>query len=193
MFLLWIQQSVYEKLFAVDWEKIFVPESSMLELVIRGTLMYFALFLTLRFLRRGIGGIGIADLLVVVIIADAAQNGMTGDYKSITEGLVLVSTIAAWDMILDYLGFQSPTIERFLRPRPLPLIKNGIIIRRNMRRETVTEEELFAQLRLQGILNIKKVKEARLEGDGKLSIIKFERSDDENNDKNPNSDMPAIG
>lgn len=181
----------WQKLFEVDWEKIFVPESSLVELIIRGTLMYFALFFVLRFLRRGIGGIGIADLLVIVIIADAAQNGMTGDYKSVTEGMVLVSTIAAWDMILDYLGFQSPLIQRLLRPRPLSLIKNGEMIKRNMRRETVTEEELFAQLRLQGILDISEVKEARLEGDGKLSIIKAEEKHNDN--KNQNADPPVHG
>jgi uncharacterized membrane protein YcaP (DUF421 family) len=181
----------WQKLFDVDWEKIFVPESSLLELVIRGTVMYFALFFVLRFLRRGMGGIGIADLLVIVIIADAAQNGMTGDYKSVTEGVVLVSTLAAWDMILDYLGFQSPMIQRILRPRPLALVKSGKLLTRNMKRERVTEEELYAQLRQQGILNVSDVKEARLEGDGKLSIIKSEEKNDDN-DNNPNSNMPTV-
>ncbi len=183
----------WQRLFEVNWEKIFVPETSLLELIIRGTLMYFALFVALRFLRRGIGGIGITDLLLVVIIADAAQNGMSGDYKTVTEGVVLVTTIVFWDFVLDYLGFKSPTIERILRPRPLPLIKNGEVIRRNMRREMVTEDELFSQLRQQGILDISEVKEARLEGDGKLSVIKAEEKSGGKDNKNQKSNIPGAG
>lgn len=182
----------WQKLFEVNWEKILIPETSLLELVVRGTLMYFALFITLRFLRRGVGGIGITDLLLIVIIADAAQNGMSGDYKSVSEGIILVSTIAAWDLALDFLGFNSPTIERILRPRPLPLVKNGEILRRNMKRELVTEDELFSQLRQQGILDISEVKEARLEGDGKLSIIKSEEKSGGNDNKNENSNIPGA-
>lgn len=183
----------WQKLFAVDWEKIFVPETSLLELIIRGTLMYFALFIALRFLRRGIGGIGITDLLVIVIIADAAQNGMAGDYKTVTEGVVLVATIAGWDVILDYLGFKSPTIERILRPRPLSVIKNGILLRKNMEKEMITEDELFSQLRQQGILDVSEVKEARLEGDGKLSIIKIEEKSGDDDNKNEKSNIPGAG
>ena len=183
----------WQKLFEVDWEKTFVPQTSLLELIIRGTLMYFALFFALRFLRRGIGGIGIADLLVIVIIADAAQNGMSGDYKSVTEGVILVATIAVWDLALDYLGFKSPAIERILRPRPLPLVKNGEILHRNLRRELVTEEELFSQFRQQGILDVSEVKEARLEGDGKLSVIKAEEKGGAKDNKNEKSNIPGSG
>lgn len=183
----------WQKLFEVDWEKIFVPETSPLELIIRGTLMYFAMFAALRFLRRGVGSIGITDLLVIVIIADAAQNGMSGDYKSVTEGVVLVMTVAVWDLALDYLGFKSRTVEAILRPSPLPLIKNGMILRPNMEQEMITEEELFSQLRQQGILDISEVKEARLEGDGKVSIIKIEEKSDENDNKNQKSNTPGAG
>lgn len=180
----------WQKLFEVNWEKIFVPETSLLELIVRGTLMYFAMFTALRFLRRGIGSIGITDLLVLVVIADAAQNGMSGDYKSVTEGVVLVATIAAWDLLLDWLGFQSPTIERILRPSPLPLVKNGKMLHHNLRREMITEEELFAQIRQQGILDISEVKEARLEGDGQVSVIKNEKQPDDNQKKESN--MPGA-
>jgi uncharacterized membrane protein YcaP (DUF421 family) len=191
MFLLFILQSAFEKLFAVDWEEIFVPEISLLELIIRGTLMYFVMFAVLRFLRRGVGSIGITDLLVLVIIADAAQNGMSGDYKSVTEGVVLVLTIAGWDWVLDYLGFKSHFFEGILRPAPLALVKNGTMLRENMESEMITEEELFSQLRQQGILDISEVKEARLEGDGKVSVIKTKPDEDDN--KNDSTDTPIVG
>ena len=193
MFLSSIAQITFQKLLTVDWGKLFIPEISLLEIMIRGTLMYFVMFLSLRFLRRGIGSIGITDLLVIVVIADAAQNGMSGDYKSVTEGFVLIMTIAGWDLTLDWLGFKSQTVERFLRPSPLPVIKNGVMLRRNMKREMITDEELFSQLRQQGILDVSDVKEARIEGDGKVSVIKNEPKSGERDNKNESSNAPGAG
>src|SRR5688572_6731102 len=110
---------------AVDWHALFVPGGSLLEIFLRGTVTYLALFAFMRFLRRQAGSIGIADLLVVVLIADASQNAMAGEYTSITEGLLLVATILFWDYALDWLGYRLPKFQRIVRPAPLPLIKNG--------------------------------------------------------------------
>lgn len=160
-----------DQLFQVDWKALFVPSGSLAEIFIRGTVVYLLLFFVLRFLRREIGAIGIADLLVIVIIADAAQNAMGGDYKSITEGLVLVATIAFWDYTLDWLGYRFPFFQRLVRAAPLPLIKNGQMLRRNMRQEMITEEELLSQLRQQGVESVSEVKKVYLEGDGRISVI----------------------
>jgi uncharacterized membrane protein YcaP (DUF421 family) len=159
------------QLFDVNWSELFVPQTSLLELFIRGSLTYILLFIFLRFLRRQLGAIGITDVLVIVLVADAAQNGMSGDYKSITEGVFLVVTIAAWDFVLDYLGHKSQTIQRLLRPKELLLVENGQPQRRNMQKEMITMEELMSQLREQGIEDLKEVKKAYLEGDGKISVI----------------------
>ena len=89
-----------EKLLQVDWAGLFIPTHSVAEMVVRGTLMYLALFLILRFLMKRQGGsIGIADLLVIIIIADAAQNAFAKEYSSVTEGVVLVLTIIFWDFL----------------------------------------------------------------------------------------------
>lgn len=78
----------------IDWAKLFEFSTPALEIVVRGTVMYLALFAMLRFiLRRETGSLGITDLLVVVLVADAAQNGMAGSYRSISDGLLLVATI----------------------------------------------------------------------------------------------------
>jgi uncharacterized membrane protein YcaP (DUF421 family) len=70
----------------IDWQELFIPTHPILEIILRGTLTYIMLFLILRFfLKRQSGVIGIADLLVIVLIADAAQNAMASEYKSITE------------------------------------------------------------------------------------------------------------
>ncbi|MGI8811518.1 MAG: DUF421 domain-containing protein [Pyrinomonadaceae bacterium] len=155
----------------IDWASMFVPHESLLEIMIRGTLMYVGMFAVLRVFRRQSGSIGIADLLVIVVIADAGQNGMAGDSKSITEAMILIVTIVAWDWVFDWLGFRSSFFGRILAPEPLFLIKNGKMLRKNMESEMVTEDELLSQLRQQGIEDIKDVKQCCLEGNGHFSVI----------------------
>ena len=156
----------------MDWDSIFVPTLTLGEIVLRGTMVYLGLFLMLRVLRRETGDIGISDLLVVVLIADASQNAMASEYQSITEGLILVATIAFWDYFLDWLGYRFAAVERLLRPAPLLLIKNGRMLKQNMKRELIREEELMGQLREQGISELQDVKRCYLEGDGHVSVIK---------------------
>ena len=86
-----------EGVLQIDFRSIFVPSLHLAEVVLRGTIVYLFLFIVLRVLRREAGAVSIADLLVVVLIADAAQNAMASEYKSITEGAVLIGTIASWD------------------------------------------------------------------------------------------------
>ena len=163
-----------ETLLKIDWNSVFVPTVSLLEIVLRGTLVYLLLFFVLRVLRREAGALGISDLLVVVLIADAAQNAMSSEYKSVTEGAVLVGTIVAWDYSLDWLGYRFPALGRLLRPGPLPLVKDGRALRQNLRREMISMEELMSQLREQGVESISEVKRCYLEGDGHVSVIKRE-------------------
>ncbi len=158
----------------MDWHAVFVPTLDLTEIILRGTIIYLFLFFLLRLLRREGGQIGIADVLVVVLIADASQNAMASDYKSITEGIVLVATIAFWDYFLDWLGYHSPLVQRLLRSAPLLLIKDGQIQRRNLRQEMITIEELMSQLREQGIDAANRVKRCYLEGDGRISVIEFD-------------------
>ena len=76
---------------SVDWNSVFVPAIGLAEIVVRGSLMYLGLFVIMRFMaRRQAGHFGPADLLVIVLIADAAQNGLGKEYGSVTEGLALV-------------------------------------------------------------------------------------------------------
>jgi uncharacterized membrane protein YcaP (DUF421 family) len=155
----------------IDWRSVFFPSVGVAEIFLRGTIVYLFLFFTLRLLRREVGAIGISDLLLVVLIADAAQNAMSSDYKSITEGLILVGSIAFWDYFLDWLGYRFPGVRRLIRPAALLLIKDGRMQRRNMRQEMITEEELMGQLREHGIERIEEVKKSYMEGDGRISVI----------------------
>jgi uncharacterized membrane protein YcaP (DUF421 family) len=160
-----------EAVFGIDWKSAFVPSGSLWELVLRGTLMYFFLLAVLRVFRREAGGIGMTDILLIVIVADAAQNAMSDDYQSITEGVVLVGTIVFWDFALDWLGYRYPGFRRLIRPQALPLIRDGRIMKQNLKRELMSEEELVSQLREHGVEHAAEVKRCYLEGDGKLSVI----------------------
>jgi uncharacterized membrane protein YcaP (DUF421 family) len=156
----------------IDWESMFVPATPPLEIVIRGTVMYLVLYTLLRVVvKRETGTTSVADLLVIVLIADAAQNGMAGDYTSITEGALLVFVIIGWSFALDAIAYRWPKAARLIRPRPLLLVRDGQILHRNMRRELISEDELLGRLREHGIDDLSKVREVRIESDGRLSIL----------------------
>jgi uncharacterized membrane protein YcaP (DUF421 family) len=161
----------------VNWSALFGLSLPLAEILIRGTATYWFLFLLFRFVvRRDIGAVGLADVLVLVIVADASQNAMAGEYKTITDGMVLVSTLVFWNMVLDWLSFRFPFVRRIAEPSSLCMVKNGRMLKRNMRREFITDEELWAKLRQQGVTSLQQVKEVYLEPDGQFSVIKYNSS-----------------
>jgi uncharacterized membrane protein YcaP (DUF421 family) len=157
----------------VDWSQIFGLSESPLDAIIRGTIMYLALFVLFRVvIRRRVGAIGMSDILLTVIIADAAQSGLSGEAKSVTEAMIVVGTIFFWNHLIDWLNYRVPALQGVLEPPPLALIENGRINRRNMRHEFVTMEELKAFLREKGVTDPSQVEKAYMESDGEVSVIK---------------------
>ena len=155
----------------IDWQQLFVPTRPILEIVIRGTIVYLAIFFAMRFLpRRTIGTLGGADLLVVVLIADAVQNGMAGEYRSITEALALAATIFAWATFIDWLDYRFPTWQ-IAASKEIPVVVDGKILHGNLKHVQVTQEELLSQLRLHGQDSPERVWKAYIEGDGHVSVI----------------------
>lgn len=162
----------------VNWHDMVYPEQghSVIEVVIRGTVMYLGLFLLMRvILKRQTGALGMSDLLLITLLADASQNGMAGEYRSITEGLSLVLTIIFWNYLLDWLSYRSDWFRKLIEPQPLLLIQNGNMIKENMRRELVTVDELRGHLREQGIEHIGEVARATIESDGRISVVKIKK------------------
>ena len=160
----------------VDWAAILQINTPLLEIFVRGTLVYLALFLMLRFvMKRQTGGIGVTDVLVIVMIADAAQNAMADDYHSVPDGILLVATILFWDFTINWLSFHLPWLAKKLDPKPVQLIRHGRIQRTNLRRELITPDELDAQLRLQGVDDHTTVKCAFMESDGKISVVTYDK------------------
>lgn len=145
------------------------------ELFVRGTLIYLGLVLTIRFvLRRDLGSLGMPDVLFIVLVADASQNAMAGDYRTITDGVVLVGTLVFWNLTLDWLAYWSPTLRRYIELPALPLIRNGKWLRRNLKTHWITTDEVLSKLRERGIQGIGQIRLATLEPDGELGVLKLD-------------------
>src|SRR6185295_4084542 len=91
---------------------------------------------------------------------------------SLTEGLVLCGTLIGWNYFFDWLAYKFPLFQKLLEPSPLPVIRDGKILRRNMQREFITKEELDSQLRQQEIDDVSEVELAFIEPDGAMSIVR---------------------
>jgi len=156
-----------------DFEAMLRLTVNPFELIVRGTLMYWFLFLLFRFvLRRDVGSLGLADVLLLVVVADASQNAMAGGYESVTDGCILVATIGAWNWLFDWASYRFDAAHRFLERPPLPLVLNGRVLRENLRREMISLADLHAKLREQGVDNVAQVKLAVMESEGGISVIR---------------------
>ena len=157
----------------LHWSELFGLSVPPLELVVRGSALYLFLLVLFRVvIKRRMGAIGMADILVLVIISDASQNAMAGEYKTVTDGFILISTIIAWNYVFDWAGYHFPRLQKLLEPAPLLLIRDGRVLRRNLRVEYVSDQELESQLRQHGIEDPAEVAKAYLEPDGEFTVIK---------------------
>jgi uncharacterized membrane protein YcaP (DUF421 family) len=156
----------------MNWNEIFgTNATSIVEVFIRGSITYLAIFALLRVSRRVSGEFNTSDLIVVVVVADAAQNAMAGSYMSVPEGIALVATIVGWSLAMDVAAYRFPRVRRLFEPAPVTLVRDGVPLRQNLRRNLLTLDDLRAQLRENGIEAIARVKRATLEPDGAISVI----------------------
>lgn len=176
-------------LFTLNLGKVFTPTTPIPETFVRGSVIYLALFVLLRLIRRReTGALNLTNLLVVVLLASAVQNGLAGDYTSVTDGILLVIPIIFWSYLLDWLGFRLPWFQRIIHPPPMPLVENGRIHWENMRQEFITKDELMDVLREQGVDDLKRVKTACLEANGRISVVMVDPQDT----PRPTSDTMAF-
>ncbi len=160
------------KLLPDRWSHLFILETPLLELVARGTLLYTGILLLLRFMPRRTGGeMALMDLIFALLVVSAVSHSL-GDYTSIADGLFMVLVTMGWNYVLNSLSFRLPAVERLLSPPPLPVVKDGKLLLRNMRREFLTRDELRTCLREHGVDDVAEVKIAYVEGDGSISVIK---------------------
>ncbi len=86
--------------------------------------------------------------------------------------MILVATLLGWNIAVDWLAYRSPAMRRLLSPRTILLVRNGTVIHPNLRKQFITEDELQAKLREKGVEDLAQVKEAYMEADGAVSVLK---------------------
>lgn len=120
--------------------------------------------------RRSGGELAMMNLIFALLIVNAASHAL-GDYTSLTNGIILIITIIGCNFFANVLSYRIPFFEHLVSAPPLQIIRNGQLLRHNMRREFLTEGELMSYLRQRGIEDIKEVKSAYVEGEGKITVI----------------------
>jgi uncharacterized membrane protein YcaP (DUF421 family) len=157
----------------MDWRRVFAPEMTLPEVAIRGTVVYVTLVLLFRIiLKRQAGRLALSDLLVVTLVTGVCRNPLVRDAYSITDGLLMVLVILLWSFAMDWLSFYLPMVHALLHPTPVCLIRDGMVLQENLRRELITEKQLESRLRKAGVSDPHMVSEAMLEGNGETSVIR---------------------
>lgn len=150
----------------------FVVETPLLELALRGSALYLAILALMRLMPRRTGGeLATIDLIFLLLIAESASNAF-GDYRSVTEGLVLVIVLMLWNFVVNAASYRFRFIERLVSSPPIEVVRDGKLLRRNMRREFLTEEELMSSLRQQNINSLDQVRKAVIEGEGAITVVR---------------------
>ena len=143
-----------------------------MDLVVRAVIGFlFVLLLTRAVGRRELSSMQPFDLILLVVIGDLVQQGITQNDLSVT-GLVLVtSTIALLTVAISFVSFKFPWMRPALDGEPVILVQDGEAIDRNLRRNRITLEELAATARTEGIPHVADIRWAVLETSGRISFI----------------------
>jgi uncharacterized membrane protein YcaP (DUF421 family) len=157
----------------------FELEVNGLELVSRALLIYFALLVMMRIAgKRDVGQLSIFDLLVVLLIAEGVSSSIQGANESVTGGIIIAAVIMAANRLIAVAGDFIPAVSRFIEGTPTEIVRNGRMLRKNMHKESITEDELMTAIRSHGVDDVRKVQRAVLETDGTISVItEAEKSD----------------
>lgn len=144
-----------------------------MDLVIRAAVVYVVIFVFTRVLgRRELSTLQPFDLILLVVIGDLIQSGVTQNDLSVTGILLVISTIGILQVLTSYLGFRFRRLRSVLDGEPIVLVDNGQIIDRNLRRERMTADDLAEKARLNGVASMAEVRWAVLETNGDVSFIK---------------------
>lgn len=144
-----------------------------MDIVLRAIIIYLLVFAFTRALgRRELATLQPFDFILLVVIGDLIQSGVTQNDMSVTGVFIVVSTIGILQVAISYLGFRVRRMRPFLQGEPIVLVDNGQMIDRNMRRERLTLDDLAEKARLSEIESLGEIKWAVLETNGDISFIK---------------------
>jgi uncharacterized membrane protein YcaP (DUF421 family) len=148
-----------------------IDVNELIYTALRASFVYFFLLLIVRLLgKREIGNTSAFDLIVALILGEVVDEIIYGDV-TILQGVVAIVVVAIWHLVNSWASYKSAIVDKITGASPTVMVKNGQIQRKNLAKERLNEEELFSELRLMGIENVKEVKQATLEPNGKISVI----------------------
>ncbi len=143
-----------------------------MDIVLRGTVIFLALYVLVRLMgKRELGQKTPFELIVLVVIGDLIQQGVTQNDFSLTGAIIAVSTIAFWALVFSWLSYLWPVAERLLEGEPRVIIRDGELLEPNLRRSRLTRSEIESEMRLAGIAGMEDVAWGILEPRGKISFI----------------------
>lgn len=143
-----------------------------MDLVFRAIVLFGGVLLLLRIVgRRELATMEPIDFILLVVLGDAIQQGLTQDDYSVTGALIVIFTIGVLQVSLAYAAFRSSRVRTVMEGEPLVLIENGNVLERNLRRARIAKEELAEEARLSQVASLGDVAWAVLETSGKVSII----------------------
>jgi uncharacterized membrane protein YcaP (DUF421 family) len=148
-----------------------------MDLAIRAVVLYAFVFILTRVVgRRELSSLQPFDLVLLIVLGDAIQQGLTQDDYSITGAVIVVGTIASLQVATSYLSFRIPFLRPVLDGQPIVVVEDGKPIRKNLHRERITVEELTEEMRQQQIGSLDDVQWAVLETSGAISFIQKSQS-----------------
>lgn len=149
-----------------------------MDIVARAAIMFAILYVLLRLLgKRELGQLTPFELVVMIVLGDLIQQGVTHNDFSLTGAMLAVSTFAFLAILMSWLTYLSPRAEKLLDGEPRVVIRDGMLIKENLRRDRMTQGEIESEMRLAGISRIEQVAWAILEPQGKISFIKKDGRD----------------
>jgi uncharacterized membrane protein YcaP (DUF421 family) len=143
-----------------------------MDIVVRAVVAFIFVFLLTRLIgRRELSSLQPFDLMLLIVIGDLIQQGITQNDLSVTGLMLTVGAFALMTLAASYVGWRFPRLRPLLEPEPLILVEDGSVIEKNLKKERMTPDELAAEARLQQIDSLEKVKWAVLESGGQISFI----------------------
>jgi uncharacterized membrane protein YcaP (DUF421 family) len=143
-----------------------------MDIVLRSIVLFVFLVVLMRVIgRRELSSMEPFDLVVLIVVGDLVQQGVTQQDYSVTGAVLSVGTFGVLTVFVSWISFRFPRVRPVLDGRPVVLLEDGRPIEDNLRRERITLEELAAQGRVHGIEKLERVKWAVLETGGQVSFI----------------------
>jgi uncharacterized membrane protein YcaP (DUF421 family) len=144
-----------------------------MDIALRALFLYAFIVFVMRVLgRRELSSLTAVDLVLLIVLGDAIQQGLTQDDYSVTGAVIAVSTIGVVQVASSYITFRSKRLRKVIEGEPIVVIQDGKVLEKNLKRERLTEDDVAEEMRMQQIASFDDVQWAILETNGQISFVK---------------------